>query len=126
MIQHSDQVDDDFPDGKVGTRFAVTAPPKKVSSNGRDRSVARKPIFSHTSEDGVFYFRYANEEDELNHYAANGIIRNKQIMDDERETDLPQRQSPYFYYSQDRNSSALVKSSCFILLLVAYVSFLFL
>ena len=126
LIQHSDQVDDDFPDGKVGTRFAVTAPPKKVSSNGRDRSVARKPIFSHTSEDGVFYFRYANEEDELNHYAANGIIRNKQIMDDERETDLPQRQSPYFYYSQDRNSSALVKSSCFILLLVAYVSFLFL
>jgi hypothetical protein len=134
LVNHSGKLDDDFPGVKAGTRIAVTVPPK-TATNNRDRTThGRKPIFSHSSEDGVFYFRYANEEDELKHYRGNANNRNKQIITDDergidwntRRDDLPQRESPYFYYSQDSNSSALVKSSCYIVLLIACVSVLFL
>jgi hypothetical protein len=126
----------------AGTRVAVTssdqtnknaaAPPIRtvvVPNNHRDRTAhGRKPIFSHSSEDGVFFFRYANDEDPSN--ADNRKPKLNIDADDEiRETDwntrrnhVPVRDSPYFYYVQDgTNSSALVKASCYVLFLVACV-----
>ncbi|XP_046460890.1 uncharacterized protein LOC124207466 [Daphnia pulex] len=125
-----------------GTRVSVTssdqtnknaaAPPIRtvvVPNNNRDRTAhGRKPIFSHSSEDGVFFFRYANDEDPSN--ADNRKPKLNIDADDEiRETDwntrrnhVPVRDSPYFYYVQDgTNSSALVKASCYVLFLVACV-----
>lgn len=139
------KVDDKFLRGvKVpGTRVAVTssdqtnknaaAPPIRtvvVPNNHRDRTAhGRKPIFSHSSEDGVFYFRYANDEDPSNADNRNPKMNIDNTDDEIRETDwntrrnhVPVRDSPYFYYVQDgTNSSALVKASCYVLFLVACV-----
>ncbi|EFX85545.1 hypothetical protein DAPPUDRAFT_314057 [Daphnia pulex] len=138
------KVDDKFLRGvKVpGTRVAVSsdqtnknaaAPPIRtvvVPNNNRDRTAdGRKPIFSHSTEDGVFYFRYANDEDPTNADNRNPKMNIDNTDDEIRETDwntrrnhVPVRDSPYFYYVQDgTNSSALVKASCYVLILVACV-----
>lgn len=112
---------------------AAAAPPIRtvvVPNNNRDRTAhGRKPIFSHSTEDGVFYFRYANDEDPSNADNRNPIKMNGDADDEMSETDwntrrnhVPVRDSPYFYYVQDgTNSSALVKASCYVLFLVACV-----